>query len=52
MATEIHLDHSECMSIEDEIFFICVKNDITIVPLKDYIENWFKDSLNKITNPI
>jgi hypothetical protein len=41
----------ECKAIEDELFSLWVKQDITVSPLKDYIENWLKDVLNAITNP-
>jgi hypothetical protein len=43
--------HSKCKAIEDEIFSCDVNKDITVPPLKEYIENWLKNSLSEITNP-
>jgi hypothetical protein len=49
--TSIQESCSECKTIEDELFSLRVKQNITISPLKDYIENWIKDVLNAITPP-
>jgi hypothetical protein len=37
--------------MEDEIFSLWVKQNITIPPLKEYIEEWLKSSLKQITDP-
>jgi hypothetical protein len=37
--------------MEDELFSLWVKQDIMVLPMKDYIEDWLKRLLTQITNP-
>jgi hypothetical protein len=43
--------HFEFKAMQDEIFFLWVKQNITIPPLKEYIEEWLKSSLKQIIDP-
>jgi hypothetical protein len=38
-------------TIEDEVFVVRVKKYITIVSLREYIQEWIKGSLEAISNP-
>jgi hypothetical protein len=37
--------------LESTLFDIKVRQEITIAPMRDYIENWLKNPLTKITVP-
>jgi hypothetical protein len=43
--------HSEFKEIEEDIFSLRVKQDITIPPMKEYIDEWLKKLLQQIINP-
>jgi hypothetical protein len=43
---QISIDYRE---IEDSLFDIRVKQEIIVTPMRDYIENWLKKDLIKIT---
>jgi hypothetical protein len=49
--TSIEKIHSDFTEIEDEIFMIRVKQDIIVVLMKDYIDEWLKKQLVEIVNP-
>jgi hypothetical protein len=36
--------------LESEFFNIKIRNGINIMPMRSYIEEWFKKALEKITN--
>jgi hypothetical protein len=40
----------ECEEIEGELFSLRVKQDITFLPMKKYIEEWLERSLAQIIN--
>jgi hypothetical protein len=37
--------------IENELFEINIRNDITVAPMREYIEEWLRKQLVKIINP-
>jgi hypothetical protein len=37
--------------LESSLFDIKVRKEIIVAPMRDYIENWLKKSLTKITKP-
>jgi len=43
--------HDTLKSIEDDFIMVRVKQDITIVPLCEYIQESIKGALEAITNP-
>jgi hypothetical protein len=40
----------ECKEVEEDIFTLRVKQEITIPPIKDYIDDWLKNALEQIVN--
>jgi len=36
--------------LEGELFNIKIQHDINVEPMKSYIEEWFKKSIDKLTN--
>jgi hypothetical protein len=42
--------HFEFKEMGEEIFSLLVKKDITVPPMKEYIEEWLKISLIQIVN--
>jgi len=55
-SNEDHLEtiekiHSKFKEIEKEIFMLRVKQDIPIMPMKDYIDECLNKSLAEIVNP-
>jgi hypothetical protein len=39
----------EFKDLENELFDIKVRQEITVAPMREYIENWLKNDLIKIT---
>jgi hypothetical protein len=36
--------------LESELFNIKIQHEINVAPMRSYIEEWFKNVVNKITN--
>jgi hypothetical protein len=45
---ELQIEHKE---VEDDIFSLQVKQQITIPPIKNDIDKWIKNALQQLTNP-
>jgi hypothetical protein len=41
----------ECKEVEEDIFTLRVKQEITIGPIKGYIDDWVKKAMEQIVNP-
>jgi hypothetical protein len=47
----LHQSKMDLREFENQLFEIKTKHEITVAPLREYIEEWFKNALIKITEP-
>jgi hypothetical protein len=47
----IHQLGFELKDIEDELFDLKIKHELMVSPMREYIEQWLRNALVRITNP-
>jgi hypothetical protein len=47
----LHQSEMDMREFENELFEITTKHEIIVPPLREYIEEWLKTTLIKITEP-
>jgi hypothetical protein len=47
----LHQSSMDLMEMENGLFEIKIRHQITVAPMRDYIEYWLRKSLIKITKP-
>jgi hypothetical protein len=45
----IHGIYHDLTNLEGELFYIKIRHEINVVPMKNYIEDWFKRAIDKLT---
>jgi hypothetical protein len=46
----LHAISIDLRDLEGELFNIKTRHEISVAPMKGYIEEWFKKAINKLTN--
>jgi hypothetical protein len=46
---EVHGISLELRDLEGELFNIKIRHEINVPPMKNYIEDWFKKAIDKLT---
>jgi hypothetical protein len=46
---EVHGIYHDLRDLEGELFNIKIRHEIKVAPMKNYIEDWFKKSIDKLT---
>jgi phosphotransferase system IIA component len=46
----VHGISLDLRDLEGELFNIKIQHEINVAPMKNYIEEWFKKEINKLTN--
>jgi hypothetical protein len=47
---EVHVIYLDLRVLEGELFNIKIRHEINVAPMKNYIEEWFKEAIEKLAN--
>jgi hypothetical protein len=47
---EVHGISLDLRDLESNLFIIKIQHEINVVPMKNYIEEWFNKTIDKLTN--